>query len=169
MGGVLIGQEHRRDVDEGVDEFDRRSKTHMVLVCNVVDQRVGIPLSHVSRLEELASNTIERAAGHDVIQYRNQLLRLIYVTEALGAGRRPAELPEVLQVLVHESPAGIHGLVVDQIVDVFEIDADSNTGPDGMRISGVIGRRVTDLINVDRMIEQAIGASGPLELAGSAN
>ena len=169
MGGVLIGQEQRRDADEGVDEFDRRSKTHMVLVCNVVDQRVGIPLSHVSRLEELASNTIERAAGHDVIQYRDQLLRLIYVTEALGAGRRPAELPEVLQVLVHESPAGIHGLVVDQIVDVFEIDADTNTGRDGMRISGVIGRRVTDLINVDRMIEQAIGASGSLELAGSAN
>jgi len=155
IGGVFLGKEHRVEAVEAVDSDDRRSRTQMVLVCTVAQQRVGIPLSHVSRLEDLPSDTIERADGTDVIQYRDQLLRLVYLGATVPGGRPDGELPEILQVLVHESHAGIHGLVVDEIIDVFEVDMDTQTGPDGVRISGVIGRRVTDLINIERLIEIA--------------
>lgn len=154
LGGVLRDQQHGNGVESAGN--DRRSSIAMVLVCTVGLYRVGIPLALVSRLEELPTDQIERASGKYVIQYRGRLLRLIYLSEVLDSnvvsqidGER-----ETLQVLVYETENGIHGLVVDEIIDVFETDlADGEpaTRP-GIRTSSIIGRRVTDLLDIGAII-----------------
>jgi hypothetical protein len=66
-----------------------------------------------------------------------------------------------LQVLVHESDHRRYGLVVDEIVDVFEVD-DLDEGepvsPDGRRVA-VVGRRATDLLDLDLLLRRAGAAA----------
>ena len=63
------------------------------------DGRMAIPLSLVSRLEEFPATQVERYAGHEVIQYRQQIMPLVRLAEALGyAGAGNSEL---LQVIVY--------------------------------------------------------------------
>ncbi|NES21539.1 MAG: chemotaxis protein CheA, partial [Symploca sp. SIO3E6] len=50
-------------------------------------RRMAIPLSHVARLEEFSRDAIERIGNQDVIQYRQQIMPLIYLSAALeGSG-----------------------------------------------------------------------------------
>ena len=151
LGGVAGGNEEQEYVEIEQSDRERRGSTQMVLVCNVGDQRIGIPLALVARLESLDSSLVERANGREVIQYRGGLLELVRVAGAIGAMSFDTERDK-LPVLVHESPAGLFGLVVDEIVDVFEAELDE-TG--NAAESGVIGRRVTDLINIESLISMA--------------
>lgn len=135
------------------NEDEKRASSQMVLVCMVGTQRIGIPLALVSRLEEFDPELIELAGGHEVIQYRDKLLRLIRVGHALGVESTESESTKI-SVLVHEAEAGLFGFVVDQIIDVFEADLDSGEPSEhhGLTMSGVIGRRVTDLLDIDELV-----------------
>ncbi len=46
--------------------------------------RMAIPLSLVSRLEEFPVSQVERFAGRDVIQYREQIMPLERLSDILG-------------------------------------------------------------------------------------
>src|SRR5262249_51872976 len=50
--------------------------------------RMAIPLSQVARLEEFPRSALERVGPQDVVQYRNEILPLIHVSEALRPRRR---------------------------------------------------------------------------------
>lgn len=57
------------------------------------DQRMAIPLSLVSRLEEFKRSAIEEAGNESVVQYRGQIMPLINLAETLGERRkRPRNL-----------------------------------------------------------------------------
>jgi two-component system chemotaxis sensor kinase CheA len=62
--------------------------------------------------------------------------------------------PGMLQVLVYSTESRVYGLVVDEILDI--VDADMDSGERGasptVQFSGVIGRRVTDLVNIEEII-----------------
>jgi two-component system chemotaxis sensor kinase CheA len=172
LGGVLRDK-HGNQVEGVTDSGDRRSTTAMVLVCTVGSYRVGIPLALVSRLEELPIDQIERASGKNVIQYRGRLLHLIYLDKVLDAktgGRRETDR-EMLQVLVYETESGIHGLVVDEIIDVFETDLTEGepASRPGIRTSSIIGRRVTDLLDITEIVGEPSrhAALDPTDLLGA--
>ncbi|MFT3710959.1 MAG: chemotaxis protein CheA [Archangium sp.] len=76
------------------------------------DRRMALPLSLVTRLEELPSKSLERSAGRDVVQYRNHIMPLLDLGEVV-AGQR-AERGEKLQVIVFTQHDRSIGLVVDQ-------------------------------------------------------
>ena len=62
----------------------------------------------------------------------------------------------MLQVLVHETGDDVVGFVVDAIVDIADIDATDGrqVSADGVVLSGVVGRRVTDLVDIAAVLRQ---------------
>ena len=63
--------------------------------------------------------------------------------------------------MVYETDLGVYGLVVDEILDVFEADLTQGEPADrtGLSMTGIIGRRATDLLDVDEIIGIAGGSS----------
>ncbi|HEX7532793.1 MAG TPA: chemotaxis protein CheA, partial [Methyloceanibacter sp.] len=75
----------------------------------------AVPLSLITRLEEIELDTIERCNDEDVVQYRGALMPLVYIDTERGkhsSGVQP--------VLVF-TEGDLHvGLAVDEIVDIVE-------------------------------------------------
>lgn len=79
------------------------------------EQPRAVPLSLVTRLEEINVADIEQSNGKDLVQYRGTLMPLVYVDENCERrteGRQP--------ILVFTDQNRSMGLVVDEIVDIIE-------------------------------------------------
>jgi two-component system, chemotaxis family, sensor kinase CheA len=122
------------------------------------DTRMAVPLAQVARLEEIAAERVEYAAGSAVIQYRDEILPLVWLSQALGVPSMPLDPTQTLQVIVYERGHGADvrrvGFVVDRISDVVEetltIQRPSTTT--GVKGSAVIGGKVTDVLDVEAII-----------------
>ena len=142
-----------------VDDGDRRSGgPTTLLVARVGENRIALPVALVSRLEELPRSEIELAAGHEVMQYRGSLLRLVHVGRALGFDEDAHEQDEPLSIVVHEKDDEVFGFIVDEILDVHDVDLSEANRTDvvGVAASTVVGNRVTDAIDLEELIELAI-------------
>jgi two-component system chemotaxis sensor kinase CheA len=116
-------------------------------------RRVAVPLSAVTRLEEIAAGRVERVGAREVVQYRGEILPLVRLTDLLGA---PASAPqERVRVVVHQLSTRRVGLVVDAIHDIVEqvVTTRSELAGHGMLGSAVVQDRVVELLDV----EQALG------------
>ena len=116
--------------------------------------RMAVPLSLVSRLEEFPAAKTERYAGREVIQYRDQIMPLIRLAEALGyAGSVDGEL---LQVVVYAANGRSVGLVVDEILDIAEQAVEVQPMQEAKMLKGaaVIQQRVTDLLDVPALLAE---------------
>ena len=117
------------------------------------DGRMAIPLSLVSRLEEFPATQMERYAGHEVIQYREQIMPLVRLARGAGLCRRRAN-SELLQVIVYSSSGRSVGLVVDEILDIADQAAAVQQIRQVKTCKGaaVIQQRVTDLLDVPALL-----------------
>lgn len=118
-------------------------------------QRFGIPLSLVSRLEEFERAQIEHLSNQMVIQYRGHLLPLYELSRELGCGGGLDS--ESLFVLVFESGGNRLGLVVDRILDVVEerlmVESSSdNFGP--VLGSAVVAGKAVSIIDTEAVIRR---------------
>lgn len=113
----------------------------------------AVPLSLVTRLEEIDAAEIERANDRDLVQYRGVLMPLVYVDEE---SQRKTEGQQ--PVLVFSDQERSMGLVVDEIVDIVEdklnIEIKAENIP-GMIGSAVIKEKATEIIDIGHYIEQA--------------
>ncbi|MGA8730257.1 MAG: chemotaxis protein CheW [Terracidiphilus sp.] len=131
--------------------------------------RLAVPLSLVARLEEFPCNVIEHAGGCEVVQYRNRILPLVPLRTVLEPGAPdPDVAADPLQVIVFNDGDHSVGVVVDQILDVAEdvVTIRQKSGRKGLLGSGVVGKRVTDFLDLNQVINAATeawfqGASGP--------
>lgn len=117
--------------------------------------RMAIPLSMVARLEEIAPEKLERAAGRDVVQYRGAILPLLMLGRELLREPR-AESSDPLLVIVYSENGRSVGLVVEQILDVVEevITVRSQASREGVLGSVVVQNKVTDLLDVHGVIRR---------------
>jgi len=143
--------EHREralvaDPGAAPDADDRET----LLVVGVgADRRVAVPLSAVSRLEKFPRSAVERAGRGEVVQYRGQILPLLSLSAALGAGPDPAAAAPTIDVVVCTAPAGhAVGVVVDRIVDIVE----ERRRPAGDGAPRVVDRRVTDVVDLPALV-----------------
>ena len=122
-------------------------------------ERLAVPLALVSRLEEFPRDRVERAGGRGVVQYRGRILPLIPLASQMNA-----EAPDAagesgpLQVVVFSEGERSVGIMVDQIVDIVE-DTVLGRRPaarPGLLGSGVVGKQVTDFLD----LQAVIAASG---------
>ncbi len=118
-------------------------------------ERLAVPLSLVARLEEFPRNSIEFAGGSPVVQYRNRILPLVPLRDVLESpSPHPAQTADPVQVIVFNDGDRSVGMVVDQILDVVEetITARQKSARKGLLGSAVIGKRVTDLLDLNEVI-----------------
>lgn len=121
--------------------------------------RLALPLSSVSRLEEIPLSSVERADGQQVVQYGGQIMPLLHLGDVLNTGSPHLEATAMLQVVVYSENGRSVGLVVDRILDIVETaliiqQAGKRLGVLG---SAVIQNRVTDLLDIHNLILSSHG------------
>jgi two-component system, chemotaxis family, sensor kinase CheA len=132
--------------------------------------RLAVPLSLVARLEEFPRSVIEHAGGCEVVQYRNRILPLLPLGTVLDSGARDQNLAaDPVEVIVFNDGDRSLGVVVDQILDVVEdvVTIRQKSARKGLLGSGVVGKRVTDFLDLNEVIHfatdvwsQGTGGSG---------
>jgi len=121
-------------------------------------ERLAVPLSMVARLEEFPRNSFELASGRQVVQYRNRILPLMLLSDVLESEPPDHEQPaDPVQVIVFNNGDRSVGVVVDQILDVVEeiITTRQKSARKGLLGSAVVGKRVTDLLDLNEVIRAA--------------
>ncbi|WP_293230515.1 chemotaxis protein CheW [Microcoleus sp. PH2017_05_CCC_O_A] len=153
------------------DENSRRESSEppqQLLVFQGPDcRRMAIHLSRVCRLEEFPRHLLERVGKQNVVQYRNQIMPVIYLTAVFGSGSESADwgpngldgrsraaddkLPLVVVSIGSEHQVG---LVVDRILDIVEqaIDIKGAATQAGISYCAVIQGQVTEILDVDAVI-----------------
>jgi chemotaxis protein histidine kinase CheA len=130
------------------------------------DGRMAMPLSLVARLEEFNRESVERTEGRYVVQYRGQILPLVFLSSALPERRQqprslapsqPEGENEKIQVVVYTDRGRSVGLVVDRILDIAheKVAAGTQAGRMGTLGSVVVQGRVTELLDVKGIIQAA--------------
>ena len=132
-----------------------------LLIADLGQRRVAIPLDMVTRLEEFPIERIERSGTREVVQYREQILPLLRLDHLLGGYEAEPTEQGTVPVVVYTENGRSVALAVHKILDIVEEDLhDSHRdfGDDGLLGSAVIQHRVTELLDVRR----AILAADPL-------
>jgi len=123
-------------------------------------KRLAVPLSLVARIEEIPRNTVERAGRCDVVQYRDRILPLVSLRAVLEPGAADRDLTaDPLQVIVFSDGGHSVGVVVDEILDVAEevVSVRQKSDCAGLLGSAVVGKRVTDFLDLNPVIRMAAG------------
>jgi two-component system chemotaxis sensor kinase CheA len=121
-------------------------------------ERLAVPLSLVARLEEFPRSSIEFAGGCQVVQYRNRILPLVPLRDVLESGAPDRdETADPVQVIVFNDGDRSVGVVVDQILDVVEetVMVRQKSTRKGLLGSAVVAKRVTDLLDLNEVIQAA--------------
>ncbi|WP_293295995.1 MULTISPECIES: chemotaxis protein CheW [unclassified Microcoleus] len=153
------------------DENSRRESSEppqQLLVFQGPDcRRMAIHLSRVCRLEEFPRHLLERVGKQNVVQYRNQIMPVIYLSAVFGGGAdaRNSELngldgrsragdDKLPLVVVSIGEQHQVGLVVDRILDIVEqaIDIKGAATQAGISYCAVIQGQVTEILDVDAVI-----------------
>jgi two-component system chemotaxis sensor kinase CheA len=133
-------------------------KSQNLLVFSVGDRgRMAILLDMVGRLEEFDRASIESSGDQDVVQYRGEIMPLIYLSKVFHTESQP-QLDQSLQAVVYAEKGKSVGLVVDQILDIVDevVTIKKSSNRPGVLGSAVIKQRVTDLVDVREIIRAEI-------------
>jgi len=122
-------------------------------------ERLAVPLSLVSRLEEFPCEVLEWADGRRVVQYRGKILPLVPLQQILEPEiGLSIEEADPLQVVVFGTDERCVGIIVDQILDIVEesIGMRRRSRPRrGLLGSGVVGKRVADFLDLQAILRAA--------------
>lgn len=147
---VAEAEEQRAAADERVE------RQTLLLVGVGDDRRAAIALSDVERLEEFAATDVEFGAGREVVQYREDILPLLRLGEALGVSAFGMDAADTLNVIVNRIGGRFVGVVVGRILDIVEQDVDLADGDEtrGLLGTAIIQGRVTDVIDIDAVVKR---------------
>ena len=120
--------------------------------------RVAVPLASVDRLEEFSPDVLEWAGDNQVVQYRDSIMPLIWLSSTLGVPA--ASDPDIasIQVVVHSGHGRRVGVVVDRILDIVNVAMNLEKVSIKSQIMGstVVNNRVTDIVNIDEIVQDAL-------------
>ena len=142
MGATSTRLAAETDTDRHADEGAKES---MLLFRAGSPHPKAVPLSLVTRLEEINPKSIETTNDRPVIQYRGKLMPLVPVNDDVrikDGGSQP--------LLVFSDEGRSMALVVDEIVDIVEerLDIALATAKPGVLGSAVIKGQATEIIDI---------------------
>ena len=135
--------------------LEKYGERQALLICRCgKDYRLAIDLSSVARLEQFPLSGIEKSGGHEVVQYRGEIMPLLRLTHVLGGD---SEGNDILNVVVYREHGKSVGLVVEQITDIVEERITVKSDQRGNHLLGtaVVQGKVTDILDVRGVIESA--------------
>src|SRR4029079_10352078 len=111
-----------------------------------------VPLSLVTRLEEIDCRKIELSNGRHMVQYRGQLMPLVRIGAEVGLKREGTQ-----PLLVFSDAGRSMGLVVDEIIDIVEdsLEIGVGSGRPGVLGSAVIRGRATEILDIGHFLPLA--------------
>jgi two-component system chemotaxis sensor kinase CheA len=126
----------------------------------------AVPLSLVTRLEEIDASKVEWLGGRPLIQYRGRLMPLVVADEAIQIRSEGTQA-----LVVFSDGDRAMGLVVDQIVDIVDERLDIEIAAERSDLIGsaVLRGRATDIINIAHFLPLAYDdwARGPRKAAAA--
>ena len=143
--------QQQEDSEEVTDQFADQT-TALLLFRAGTDEPKAVPLSLVTRLEEIDAKEIEQANGRSLVQYRGTLMPLVLVdsnSELKSEGQQP--------ILVFSDERRSMGLVVDEIVDIVDerLNVEISSDQPGMIGSAVVKDKATEVIDIGHYLAQA--------------
>jgi two-component system chemotaxis sensor kinase CheA len=148
---TAVTQAERTEVDSG-EEARAEDLTSLLVFRAGSPQPKAVPLSLVSRLEEIDCRRIEISDGRHLVQYRDQLMPLLRVDTQAGIKQEGAQ-----PILVFSDDGRSMGLVVDEIIDIVEERLDIEVASDRPGVLGyaVVKGNATEIIDVGHFLPQA--------------
>jgi len=139
------------DNDESTTEGPRETQSLLLFRAGSKDPK-AVPVGLVTRIEDVKAKSIEMANGTPVMQYRGDLVPLVYFDENV---RRMQEGSQ--PVLVFSDNGRSMGLVVDEIVDIIEdhVDVQLPSESDGIVGTAVLAGRATEILDVGHVLSLA--------------
>lgn len=153
----------REKMEKEREALRQRAEQQDYLVVQLASStRYAFVLGSVHRLEEFKETEIERSGLQAVVRYRDRVLPLIDVNEALGfssSGKNGK-----ISVVVIKKAEVLYGLVVDRVLDT--VSSESPMDPVQFKMPGVFGNLVTPrellvILNPFEIIESAIQLALP--------
>jgi two-component system chemotaxis sensor kinase CheA len=153
----VVGQESRDQIrkDVGDPEEAKSADRQPLLIFSLGnDSRMAVPLSMVARLEEFNPNLLENSDGQQVVQYRGDIMPLIFLSDIFGMNTSREE--GTMRVIVYSDRGRSVGVVVDKIIDIVEEAVTIKKGSVGQGLLGstVVQDKVTDLLDVEGVIRR---------------
>jgi len=154
-----IAREVRTDVaaelerDNGEDHSASRDESISMLLFRAGSETPkAVPLSLITRLEEIDVDRIEHTNGRSLVQYRGRLMPLVYVNDAIerrSEGTQP--------MIVFTDSGRSMGLVIDEVVDIVDelLDIEIGSGQEGILGSAVIRGSATEILDVAHYLPMA--------------
>ncbi len=153
----VISELRDRTLTESIAGADEPSANRQaLLLLELGDRRLALPMTMVARLEEFPRSCVEKANGREAVQYGGQILPLVRLGEMLGAATHENSASP-LHVVVFSDEGRSVGLVVDRIVDVVEtpLEVTRPAQSGDLLASAVVQGRVTDLLDLPAIIRRA--------------
>jgi two-component system chemotaxis sensor kinase CheA len=112
----------------------------------------AVPLSLITRLEEIDARKIEMSNGRHMVQYRGHLMPLITMNDAVSVKGEGAQ-----SLLVVSDGSRSMALVVDEIVDIVEDRLDIQVASENAGIIGsaIIKGQATEIIDIGHFLPLA--------------
>jgi two-component system chemotaxis sensor kinase CheA len=160
QSGVLSSQ---RETERSAQQKSAQSAgehQRLLLFRTANFERLAVPLSLVSRLEEFPQSAIEQTGDSPVVQYRGGILPLLSLDSVLAPGAADTALrQDPAQVVVFQDGERSVGLAVDRIVDIVEesVTVRRQSNRAGLLGSAVVGKLVTDFVDLKAVLTSAFG------------
>jgi two-component system, chemotaxis family, sensor kinase CheA len=139
--------------EEAQNSFNAQEERESMLVFRAGSgDPKAVPLSLMTRLEEIEVTAVEHANGKNVFQYRGELVPLVMASDFMSLKAQGSQ-----PVLVFADQGRTVGLMVDEIVDIVEeaveIEMESHLG--GVIGTAVLRGKATDILDVGYFLTQA--------------
>jgi two-component system chemotaxis sensor kinase CheA len=148
--GSAATAHHLNEQDVEAQRVTTSEQTTSLLVFRAGSpQPKAVPLSLVTRLEEVDAKKIELSNGRHLVQYRGQLMPLVRVNEEVRFKEEGAQ-----PLLVFSDDGRSMGLAVDEIVDIVEDRLDIQVSSDrpGLLGSAVVKGQATEILDVGHFL-----------------
>ena len=154
----IVDQVNRDQVRKEIHDLEEAQKVErqpLLIFSPGSETRMAVPLSMVERLEEFNLNLLETSDGQQVVQYRGEIMPLVFLSDIFGMETSRQE-EGLMRVIVYSDQERSVGVVVDKIIDIVEEAVTIKKGSVGQGLLGstVVHGKVTDLLDVEDVIRR---------------
>jgi len=152
--GSVDGQAEAANALAAAATATEEAKTALLLFRAGSNTMKAVPISLITRLEEIDLGVIERCNDEDVVQYRGALMPLVYMQAA------PSTRDDGVQpVLVFTEGGRPVGLAIDEIVDIVEerLDIELKTEAPGVIGAAIIKGKAAEIVDVSHYLGRGMG------------